>query len=334
MSHTILGLDIGGANLKAATPDKRAVSVPFPLWKQPEKLPAALADLVGRFGDVTEFAVTMTGELCDCFDTKRDGVTAILAAVDATAGGRPVRVWSTDGRFVSPPEAAAHHLKVASANWHALATFCGRIAPTHDALLVDVGSTTTDIIPLASGVPSTYGTNDVERLTFGELVYTGVKRTPVCAVAADPKCAEFFADMRDVYLLLGLRPEAADETDTADGRPSTIPCARSRLARMLGGDRDTVSESDLLRFAEQCGHRQRDLIVGGIREVLYGQPRPLDLRTVILSGSGEFLARRALELVFPAPTMTVVSLTDTLGPAVAECAPAYALAVLAQERPL
>src|SRR4051794_1172212 len=66
MAQTILGLDIGGANLKAATADKRAVSVPFPLWKQPDKLPAALAELVAKFPEAEELAVTMTGELCDC----------------------------------------------------------------------------------------------------------------------------------------------------------------------------------------------------------------------------------------------------------------------------
>src|SRR6478609_4125241 len=99
MRPTILGLDVGGANLKAATADKRAVSVPFPLWKHPDRLGAALAELVGRFPDATELAVTMTGELCDCYQTKREGVNAILDATELAANGRPVRVWSTDGAF-------------------------------------------------------------------------------------------------------------------------------------------------------------------------------------------------------------------------------------------
>src|SRR6476619_5705885 len=128
MATTILGLDIGGANLKAATPDKRAVSVPFPLWKQPDRLPAALAELVARFPDAEELAVTMTGELCDCYETKRDGVIAIIKAVRFASGGKRIRVWSTDGAFVDSEEAKRKHLKVASANWHALATFAGRIA--------------------------------------------------------------------------------------------------------------------------------------------------------------------------------------------------------------
>src|SRR6476661_760547 len=98
--RTVLGLDVGGANLKAATADGRAVSVPFALWKQAERLPAALGELVANFPDANEFAVTMTGELCDCYETKRQGVNAILDAVEAAAAGQRVRVWGTGGGFV------------------------------------------------------------------------------------------------------------------------------------------------------------------------------------------------------------------------------------------
>ena len=116
MPPVVLGLDIGGANLKAATPDRRAVSVPFALWKQPDRLPAALAELVAKFPDAEELAVTMTGELCDCFETKREGVSAIIKAVRFASGGRRIRVWSTDGVFVNDNDAKANHLKVAAAH--------------------------------------------------------------------------------------------------------------------------------------------------------------------------------------------------------------------------
>ena len=153
MATTILGLDIGGANLKAATADKRAISVPFPLWKQPDKLPTALAELVAQFPDTEELAVTMTGELCDCFETKRDGVHAIVQAIEAVAACRVARVWSTEGVFLNCEEAKHNHMKVAAANWHALATFAGRFAPNYGGLLLDIGSTTTDIVTLRDGAP-------------------------------------------------------------------------------------------------------------------------------------------------------------------------------------
>jgi probable H4MPT-linked C1 transfer pathway protein len=328
----ILGLDIGGANLKAATADKRAVSVPFPLWKQPDKLPAALADLVAKFPETEELAVTMTGELCDCFETKRDGVNAIIAAVRFASAGRRIRVWSTDGMFLDSEEAKRNHLKVAAANWHALATFAGRYAPYHGGLLLDIGSTTTDLIPLDHGVPSTYGSMDWDRLELRELVYIGVRRTPVCAVSPSPVCAELFATTQDVYVVLGLLPEELANCDTADGRPATIPCALARLARMLGGDRETLSDDHLRHFATRVARLIADTLVRAAKSAYYDAQKPPELRTVIVSGAGEFLGRQVVDEAFPgAPIEQVISLNDELGPTVSACAPAYAVSVLATE---
>src|SRR5207248_885359 len=250
MPPTILGLDVGGANLKAATPDKRAVSVPFALWKQPDRLPAALAGLVGRFPDADELAVTMTGELCDCFETKREGVNAILNAVLNVSRSRPIHVWSTDGVFVDTEEARRHHLKVASANWHALATLAGQYVPKGRAILLDVGSTTTDIIPILDGVPIPEGKTDYDRIFSRELLYTGVRRTPVCAILGWNGAAELFATTLDVYLTLGMIPENPTDTDTADGRPATKANARTRLSRMFCGDPETVPGENVVSLAE------------------------------------------------------------------------------------
>src|SRR5580765_5567900 len=144
----VLGLDIGGANLKAAHSTGVARLEPFPLWKQPAALPEALEGLIKRMPAHDLLAVTMTGELCDCYESKREGVTAILDAVAAGAGGQPTRVWRTAGRLVDLETARATPLQTAAANWLALGTFAGRYAPNGPALVIDIGSTTTDIIPL------------------------------------------------------------------------------------------------------------------------------------------------------------------------------------------
>lgn len=333
MSDIVLGLDIGGANLKAATSDRRAISVPFPLWKQPDALPAALASLVAQFPDATELAVTMTGELCDCFETKREGVVAIIKAVRFASAARRVRVWSTDGEFLDSEQAKANHLKVAAANWHALATFAGRYAPTGGALLIDIGSTTTDLIPLSEGLPHTHGTTDEDRLSHRELVYLGVRRTPVCAVFTDRVCAELFATTQDVYVVLGLLPEAPDNRETADGRPLTFEYCLARLARMLGGDRETQPEPSLIRFAIEVNAAVVGKLVKSVR-VPFENPdgSEPDWQRVIVSGSGEFLARRIIEKALPERLQAnTLSLNAELGPEVSACAPAYAVAVLAAE---
>lgn len=339
MPHTILGLDIGGANLKAATPDRRAVAVPFPLWKQPEKLPAALAELIAQFGEVHEFAVTMTGELCDCFETKRQGVETIVTAVMNAARCWPVRVWGTDSTFHTTAEAKEQWETVAAANWHALATYVGGFNRQGVTLLLDIGSTTADLIPILDGQPWGEGSTDTARLRNGELIYTGVKRTPLCALLpAGETAAELFATTRDAYLLLGRVPEDPIDTDTADGRPATRRFAHARIARMIGGDGTTVPEAETLRLATLATDCQNQLlrpVAERLTRRLLGLPRESigTRRLAVVSGSGEFLARDVLQPI-RGNYEEIISLTDRLGPAVAECAPAYAVAVLAQERPL
>ncbi|OWK43674.1 hydantoinase/oxoprolinase family protein [Fimbriiglobus ruber] len=337
MPPTVLGLDIGGANLKAATADKRAVSVPFPLWKQPDKLPAALASLFAQFPDAEEFAVTMTGELCDCYRTKRDGVNDILTSVLKASRCYPVRVWSTAGKFLTTEEARQDHLGVAAANWHALATFAGAYVPRGTALLVDIGSTTADLIPILDGEPWAVGTTDVDRMKSSELVYTGVRRTPVCSLlSAGRVAAEFFAGTLDAYLLLGHIPEDPADTDTADGRPATKVDAHARMSRLLCGDPELISAQQTLSIAELVYDIQRDLLRAPV-EALLNRVKRLQHeslgtdRVAITSGSGEFLARQMLDK-YSREFTDFISLTDRLGPALATCAPAYALAVLATER--
>lgn len=331
MPLTILGLDIGGANLKAATADRRAVSVPFALWKQPDRLPAALGELVARFPDADELAVTMTGELCDCFETKRDGVNAILTAVQNVSRSRRIRVWTTDGVFVDTEVARRNHPKVASANWHALATLAGRYVPKGAAILVDVGSTTTDMIPIFDGIPIPQAKTDPGRVARQELIYTGVRRTPVCAVTRERVAAELFATTRDVYLVLGKVAEDPTDTDTADGRPATRKHAFDRLCRMLCGDPETISDEQVERLANDVFTYQRGQLRDGFQSTwLAFQGRKYQKRKVVTCGSGEFLA----QVVFVGHTdcAEVISLGDQLGPAVSACAPAYAVAVLATEQ--
>jgi probable H4MPT-linked C1 transfer pathway protein len=302
MSAAILGLDIGGANLKAAHSTGRATSWPFALWKQPHDLAAELRRLAADLPPADRVAVTMTGELCDCFPTSRAGVLHILDALTATFPIVPVYVWRTDGRFVTLDAARADPRPCAAANWLALATFAGRFAPPGPALLVDIGSTTTDLVPVLDGVPVPAARTDPDRLKAGELVYTGVRRTPACALMGTGGAAEFFATTLDVYLLLERIAEDAADTDTADGRPATRDGAHSRLARMLCGDAETITRTATLVLAKRLALIQRQAIDRAARTFTF--------RSLILSGVGEFLARD----VFADFAGPVVSLTERLGP--------------------
>lgn len=335
---TTIGLDIGGANLKASDGCERSISKPFALWKQPEKLADALGALVAEFGGVDGFLVTMTGELADCFQSKAEGVRFILDAVDRVAGGRPVNVWQTAGEFVDGQTAREFPLLTAAANWHALATWAGRAAPEGNALLIDVGSTTTDIIPLESGVPMPQGRTDVERLVSGELVYSGVTRTPLSSIAHSapyrdgycPLAAEYFGSTRDVYLWLGDLAERPDVTDTADGRPATREGAHDRLARMLCCDRSEFSVDDADVLAKFLADVQRQRIAGCLTRVLKRMAG--DCRLVVTAGEGEFLARRIIAASERLAGCEVVSLSESIGEPHSRAACAYALVQLGAER--
>jgi probable H4MPT-linked C1 transfer pathway protein len=330
MSTAVLGLDVGGANLKAVHTDGTARTTPFALWKRPAELPAALAELIHAMPGADQLAVTMTGELCDCFESKRQGVAAILDAVTAAAAGLPVSVWRTDGRFVPPADAKDAYLLTASANWHALATWAGRLAPDGPALLVDIGSTTTDIIPLLDGKPAAKGKTDPERLRNSELVYFGVRRTPLALFMRGDGAAELFATTLDLFLLLGWHDEGVHDCDTADGRPATRANAHIRLARMLCADLETCTEQERKDWTNIMLLRVLSDLSYAVVKVARTLPAPP--QTAIIAGSGEKLARKVLEFQSAFPLGKGVSLSNVLGPGRSAAACAHAVAVLAAEQ--
>jgi probable H4MPT-linked C1 transfer pathway protein len=332
MSRSILGLDVGGANLKAAHADGTALSRPFALWKQAAELPAALAELVKAMPRAHLLVVTMTGELCDCYATKREGVAAILDAVEQAAAGTPVRVWNIDGCFVDPPTARHAPLNVAAANWLALATYAGSLAPSGPAVLIDIGTTTTDIVPLLDGLPVPRGRTDSERLQASELVYLGWRRTPVCAILGLEVAAEYFATAHDAYLVLGDVEEDGHDCDTADSRPATRAHAEARLARMLCGDMDTTTPEQRRSLARKVDAVLVARLASACDNVIRQQPGQ-EPQSFIISGSGEFLARRMLKSRGHAQSGNVVSLAEKLGSKISTAACAYALTQIAGKEP-
>lgn len=334
----LIGLDIGGANLKAASTSGRAVSRAFEIWRNPELLGDALGALLADFPPADALAVTLTAELADCFETKREGVARILDAVERIAGKSPVAVWSTTGEFLTPAAARERPLDVAAANWHALATWAGQWLPEPASILIDIGSTTTDLIPLRDGVPAASGKTDVDRLMSGELVYSGVRRTPLCALALSvpfrqrycPVAAEWFATTLDVYLMLGKIPENARDSNTANGRPATIEAAHDRLARMLCCDRAEFSRDDAVAVAHFFANVQKRRIQAALTKVAANQPVPF--AAALVSGSGGFLARELIAEAAWREGCRLIDLAEKLDPSIAEAACAAAVAHLAAER--
>lgn len=253
---TIVGWDVGGAHLKAALLEadgslSAVAQLPCPLWQGTDTLVQALramCELLQVQPDTVCHVVTMTGELVDCFPSRREGVSA-LARILAGLLGSDVGLYAGTRGFLPARTCGAEDAeRVASANWLASAHWLASQVP--QALLVDLGSTTADLVPLYEGTVVSWGHSDHERLAAGELVYTGVVRTPLMGLAAAVPwrgrevgvMAEWFAATADIYRLTGDLPAEADQHPTADGGPKTAAASARRLCRMIGID---LAEQDV-----------------------------------------------------------------------------------------
>jgi (4-(4-[2-(gamma-L-glutamylamino)ethyl]phenoxymethyl)furan-2-yl)methanamine synthase len=339
MNGPILGWDVGGANIKAAWiqdgphADTRILEVPFALWREPDRLPAILTEVADRLGGgASTMAVTMTAELADCFATKREGVAFVLDAFNGAFPHLETLVFGTDGRFRSVEAARTRPELVAAANWMASAMVVARSFP--DTLFLDVGSTTSDIIPIVSGRVAARGRTDTARLRTGELVYTGALRTPVAAIVhwvplRGRRCrvaAEHFAVAADIHLWRGAIQERDYTCETPDGRGRSLREAAARIARLVCADLEALTDDDVTAVAEHVARAQVRQIATGIRQVVRPMG-PTPPRLAVLAGQGIFLARAAAEET----GLSVHDLASDIGLAAARAAPAAAVARLLME---
>lgn len=337
-----LGLDLGGAHLKAARlgPDGTladAFQLACPLWRGTDRLEQALGQALARLGPVERVAVTMTGELVDLFPDRASGVSCLVAAVERHLPGI-ARYWAGTRGFLEAGAAAGAADAVASANW--LATASAAAVRAGEGLLVDMGSTTTDLLVLAGGRPCPMATGDRGRLASGELVYQGLVRTPVMALARKVPLAgawtglmnEHFATTADLYRLLGLLDEADDVHPAADGGAKDVEASARRLARMAGAD---LAELPMGAWRAMAGFLvQRQLRLLEDAAALQLSRGLLDGKApVIGAGCGEvvteLLARR-LERPF-LPLSALFSCPPALRRAASVSAPALAVALLLHE---
>ena len=333
IEFSVTGWDIGGVNTKAARVVNGAVlavrSRPYELQRDPQALVPLLrelADEVGRrAGDA--HAVTMTAELSQMFRTKREGVAFVLDAVAAAFGASCVHVFAVDGRFLDVASARAEPLLVAAANWAATARQVAIVHP--DAILVDIGTTSTDIIPIVAGQVRAAGLSDPARLSSGELVYTGAVRTPVEAIASHVPVAglptgvsaEGFAIAGDVHVWRGHLAPHEYGSPTPDGRPVTREFGAERLARVVCADRELLDEAGITEIADAIAHAQIARVAEAITMVRGRHP---SVRTAVVTGLGAFIADAAAR----AAGLEVLDLAESLGPEAARCAPAASVALL------
>jgi probable H4MPT-linked C1 transfer pathway protein len=333
----VMGLDIGGANIKVATELGESAAVFFPMWQRSDDLAAALVAIAGPFASCDRWAVTMTGEMADVFRDRQAGVAAIARQTIQAAnqvGCKDVQFYCVDGHFLSLEDTLANPDRVASANWHAMALWAARQIDS-PALLIDVGSTTTDIIPIAPGTVATESKTDFDRLVAGELVYIGGGRTPVCALVSQlpyrdtvvPVMREVFATTDDCALVLGWAEESPSDRMTCDGQPRTVAASINRLARMIGLDHRSVTLADARTIAQTTANAASSSIAAAIDR----HAATHHSRWVIAGHTAEYFLSEQIEAAKKSSGSTpnrIEHLADRLGRGGARVGPALACAQL------
>lgn len=296
------GWDVGGAHLKIARLDAEGRAEvgqwPCPLWTGLAALDAAVDAACSRWPALPDgaHALTMSGEMVDAFPDRAHGVQALVGHLAARLRG-PLRVYAGEGpagRWCPPAQAGRRWADVASANWQATAAWVARSLP--EALLVDVGSTTTDLVVLRGGHLAEAGASDAERLHSGALVYQGVVRTPLCALGPSLPVAgretglmnEFFATTADVYRLLGALDPAHDQQPAADGGAKDVAASRQRLARMVGRDAAELPEAAWQALAAAFRARQLERLAGPLDALVTAHDLPPQA-PIVAAGCGAFL---------------------------------------------
>jgi (4-(4-[2-(gamma-L-glutamylamino)ethyl]phenoxymethyl)furan-2-yl)methanamine synthase len=334
----VIGWDIGGVHLKAARAEDgrvtRVAQYASPLRSGTERLVQALAQARTEMGGADRHIVTMTGELADTFASRVEGVEHLSAL--AAQELDDVLIYAGAAGCVRPPDAHKHYANIASANWHACAALIARLRS--NALLIDLGSTTTDIVPIFGGKVAARGYTDAQRLATGELVYTGLVRGVVMATADraplrgtwTPLINENFATMADVHRILGTLPADVDLMPTTDGREKTIAASQARLARMLGSDASDADGETWRSIARWFAELQMRSITDAAMLVLSAGSSKA-VMPIVAAGIGDALvAEVARRLGSTCCTFDeLIAVAPEMRTAARRCAPAAALALLA-----
>lgn len=335
----IAGFDIGGANTDLAiiefeNGEIKNIEVDFaylPMWSNNEDLSKVLIELIENICPVSEIdavGISMTAELVDAYDTKKDGVLDVVEKCENTFSC-PIAYVGVDG-MLSREEIEKTPLKAAAANWVATAQIATLISD--NCIFIDTGSTTTDIIPIKNSKPCSIGKTDFDRSATGELVYTGTLRTNLASFLDKVElkgneyrvASELFAQTADVYTVLDLISENDYVCDTFDGEgKSKTDCAR-RIARIVCADLEMLSEDDIVEMCKFIHKKQVEQIVDGLKQVCDVQ----NLDLIVTTGLGkDILDRKAAELL----NLNVKSMGDILTDEECVVAPAVGTAVMMEK---
>jgi probable H4MPT-linked C1 transfer pathway protein len=337
-----VGIDIGGANIKLAIINfgedssaqtiQRVEEFDFEFWNRRDELSHVLQRIDSSLPTSCLLTVTMTAELADCFDNKQQGVQFVANAVKSAFPNRKPLFYATDGNLHPASFANSGWALIAAANWHASAWYVFKTNNISSGFLIDIGSTTTDIIPVTHGQPAIGQQTDIDRLSNGQLLYAGIGRTPIATLIDHVAfgqhrvnvARELFATIADALLWLNLIDESPNNTATADGRRLTVAASRKRLCRMVCADTQDLSDQQVHAIAQATVDKLLALVKKNLHAVISQFPKiPF---VFLLTGRGSDIAKQAIELVCDGQQNSVQIKTIAATPLIRQATPAIAVA--------
>ncbi|MCC3144110.1 H4MPT-linked C1 transfer pathway protein [Halanaerobium sp. Z-7514] len=295
---TVTAWDIGGANIKASRIEYeknisniKSSSHFFPIWDQSKDPLLIIKDISEELGSSDYFAVTMTAELADRFNNKAEGVNYIIELFEKNFKEKNIFYCDYYGNLKQKFEIKAIKT-LAAANWAVSAKFLAEFFA--DFILFDLGSTSTDLIPVKNSKLINRGKTDNERLFWGELIYLGYLRSNLSFLVDQlpyqgkmiTPINEYFASTADIHLLKGIIDQSEYNIPTADAKAKNRKAALSRVARLLSLDLNIASEAEIELIVNYIYQKEIDLLYEKIVQ-LYSRVDP-SFETIILANKGAF----------------------------------------------
>ena len=292
-----IGWDIGGANTKICVFDSnfniiRVECININIWSNFIELNNLFNKISKDYSlDIISNYITITAESCDNFSDRKNGILSILKNCNSFILGHKL-FYTNQDRYIDFDSAKNNPEILYSTNWILTSKFVNKSDNIH--LIIDIGSTTTDLI--YKNIDVEENINDHLRLINNTLLYAGVIRTPISMLLnkvsyfskSIPLVNEVFSTTGDVFNLTNdINFEKLDYLG-ADNLEYSKENSFKRLARSIGLDYQKEMQSEIIKISHMIKKELANIIFKKIK-LLYGD----ELKNITMSsiGEGSFLAK-------------------------------------------
>ena len=297
IKEILLGWDIGGANIKVCVfnSDKKIIQMHkknLNIWNDFSDINFFFNTVLNLYKDydIKSF-ITITAESCDNFKDRNEGIISILSECDKNIVGKKY-YYTNKNIYVDYKEAVNDTSKLFSTNWILTSNFLN--ASNKIDLIIDVGSTTTDIIFKNINIDNNI--NDYKRLTNKTLLYAGVIRTPLPMLTDEvlyrsnytSLVREVFATTGDIFNVLGDINFIDHNYVGSDNLQFTLENSLIRLSRVIGLDYDQSDKKNIIEIAYNIKKLFMKKIINNVNYIFDNKIEGLVISSI---GEGSFLVR-------------------------------------------